>query len=78
MKMMTATSLRNHMKEALESVMHGDQIAISLGKKKQKVALLIPFVLKSETKRSLGILENKAKCTIKPDFKLTEEEFLRL
>ena len=62
----------------VEMAKDGEPIAISFGKRKQKVAAIIPFdQLKPKAKRPLGLMQGRARCIIHDDFSLSDEEFLR-
>ena len=62
--------------EVLDAVKGGEEIAISFGKKKEKIAVLVPyakFIRKSP--RRLGILEDSAAFSMN-GFTVTDEELL--
>jgi antitoxin (DNA-binding transcriptional repressor) of toxin-antitoxin stability system len=61
----------------LRRVKGGEKIVILNGKKKEKVAVLIPYVhLKPKKGRKLGLLKGKSGYAIKGDFQIREEAFL--
>jgi len=62
----------------LKDVEKGEKIAISYGRKKANIAMLVPYELKNEMpKRKLGLLQEKgANMIIMPDFEMTDEELL--
>jgi len=77
MQTMTVGELKAHFSEALEKVRKGEQIAISYGKKHEKVAVLIPYSrYGQQQKRKLGVLKGRASCIIAKDFKITDEDLL--
>ena len=79
MKNLQVAELKTHFSEILEDVKNGEEITISFGRKKEKIAVIIPYSkYKKNKKRKLGILENKAFYKIENNFKITDEEFLKL
>lgn len=61
--------------EVLEKVLKGEHIGVSFGKKRKKIAVLVPFDnFKKNANRKLGILEGKASFKVGKDFKFTDEE----
>ena len=63
--------------EVLNQIRKGEEIAIAFGKKKEKVAVLLPYLKYKRTKkRKLGILKNKASFSFGRSFKITEKELL--
>lgn len=79
MKMRTLTigELKTHFSEVLEQVKQGETVVISYGRKKEKVAALIPYrQLGSAKPRPLGLLEGHAQCHILNNFSLSDEELL--
>ena len=62
--------------EVLDAVKGGEEVAISFGKKKEKIAVLVPYskyIRKSP--RRLGILEDTASFAMS-GFPITDEELL--
>ena len=60
MKTKSVGELKTHFSEVLENVKNGESIAISYGRKKKKVAVIIPYdSYKSSSKRKIGICEKK-------------------
>ncbi len=78
MKTMTVGELKAQFSEVLaQMVKSGEPIAISFGKKKQKIAAIIPYSqLKPQTERELGLMKGRARCVIHDDFALSDEEML--
>jgi prevent-host-death family protein len=71
--------LKTNFSTILERVKKGEKVVISFGKKKEKVAVLIPFKDdKPQKSRKLGLLKGKAKCLFKEDFQISDEELLSL
>jgi antitoxin (DNA-binding transcriptional repressor) of toxin-antitoxin stability system len=76
MKTLNVGVLKSRFSEVLEHIKKGEEIVISFGKKKEKIAVIIPFKDYQKGKRKLGLLQGKAKCSIGTDFEMTEEELL--
>ena len=77
MKTLTIGELKTHFSEVLEYVKQGETVVISYGRKKEKVAALIPYGQLSLAKpRPLGLLEGRAQCRILDDFSISDEELL--
>lgn len=79
MKTIQIGELKTHFSKILNDVKNGDEIIISYGRKKEKIAKIIPFKNNLNTKpRKLGVFKDKVKYKIHNDFEMTEEEFLNL
>jgi hypothetical protein len=76
MKTMTVGEFKSHFSEVLEQVKAGVGFVVTYGRKKDIVGYFLPESQLLKPKRKLGLLEGKAKVTFKPDFKMTEDEFL--
>jgi len=61
--------------EIMEQVRAGEEIIISYGKKKENVAVLIPYAAYKTKRIRLGLLQDKT-LKIHADFKMNEEELL--
>jgi antitoxin (DNA-binding transcriptional repressor) of toxin-antitoxin stability system len=71
--------LKTNFSTILERVKRGEKVVISFGKKKEKVAVIVPFKEdKPQKSRKLGLLKGKAKCLFKEDFQISDEELLLL
>ena len=77
MKTYAVGDFKTHFSEILERVRSGEEIIISYGKKKENVAVLIPYAAYKSKKIRLGLLRHKS-LKIHDDFKMTEEELLSL
>ena len=79
MKTLTVGELKANFSEVLSTVLKtGEAVVISYGKKKERVAALVPIdQVKPASKRVLGTLGAKGSVTFKPNFSLTDEEFLQ-
>jgi len=55
----------------------GEEIAITYGKKLERVAVLLPYSRYGQKQpRKLGPLKGRAGCIIHKDFKITDEDLL--
>ena len=77
MKTFAVGEFKTHFSEIIEQVRAGEEIIISYGKKKENVAVLIPYAAYKTKKIQLGLLRDKT-FKIHDDFKMTEEELLDL
>lgn len=79
MQTMTVGHFKSHFSHVLELIQHGEDIAISYGKKKEKIAVLVPFDrYEGKPQRVLGLLAGKAAFSVGPDFKINDDELLSL
>lgn len=77
MKTMPVGELKSHFSEVIEAIKNGEQIVISYGKKKRKIAVIVPFSqYAKENSVKLGQLKSKAKCEFADDFEMTTEELV--
>lgn len=78
MESITVGELKARFSEVLDRVRKGEEIVISYGKKRERVAVLLPYNhYMPGQNRKLGPLKNKGKCVIHRDFKITDEELLQ-
>ena len=79
MKTLPVAEVKTHFSSLLKEVELGNEIAISYGKKKETIAVIIPYELyKKSKKRQLGTLKGKIEVEFSNDFPMTDEEFIRL
>ena len=79
MQTMTVGHFKAHFSHVLDLVQQGEDVVISYGKKKEKIAVLVPFDrYGGRPPRTLGILAGKASFSIPGDFKLSDDELLSL
>ena len=77
MRILTIGELKTHFSEVLGYVKQGETVVISYGRKKEKVAALIPYrELKPTKPRSLGLLEGRAQCNVLDGFSMNDEELV--
>ncbi|SMP44881.1 type II toxin-antitoxin system Phd/YefM family antitoxin [Desulfonatronum lacustre] len=75
MKSMAVGELKTHFSEVIKAVQQGEEIVISYGKKREHLAVIIPYSkYKKKNRIELGTLRGKASYTIKDDFAMTSEE----
>ncbi|MBW2072862.1 MAG: prevent-host-death protein [Deltaproteobacteria bacterium] len=61
----------------MEKVKKGEQIVISYGKKREKIAMIVPYPPHfDKPERKIGLLKGQASCTIYDDFHMSDEEVL--
>ncbi|MBW1998266.1 MAG: type II toxin-antitoxin system Phd/YefM family antitoxin [Deltaproteobacteria bacterium] len=69
--------LKSRFSEVLERVKRGERIVISYGKKRQRIAVLVPYEDYSfEEERRMGLLKDRGSCVIHRNFKMTDEELI--
>ena len=79
MKTLQVGEFKSHFSEVIENIKNGEEVAISFGKKKEKIAVLVPYSkYMKKVSRKIGLLENKASFTLSSDFKVSDETFLNL
>ncbi len=77
MQTLSIGELKTRFSEVLQKVRSGQKIVISYGKKREKVAVIVPYsVYASKQERSLGLLKDRAGCIIHDDFEMSEKEML--
>jgi prevent-host-death family protein len=77
MEIISVGEFKTRFSEILEQVKKGQEIVISFGKQRKKVAVLIPYSrFKGKPERKLGLLKGRASYRIHDDFKLSDEEIL--
>ncbi len=77
MKTISTGEFKANLSSVLKSIMEGEEYAISFGRKKEKVAVILPYSkYVAKNPRKLGLLSSKGKFKIKTGFKMTEEELI--
>jgi antitoxin (DNA-binding transcriptional repressor) of toxin-antitoxin stability system len=78
MKTMTVGELKAQFSEVLgQMIKSGEPVAISYGKKKEKIAAIVPYSqIRPKTERPLGMMRGRARCVIHDDFALSDSEML--
>ena len=79
MKSIQSTEAKTHFSSLLKDIEAGNEVAITYGKNKQAIAVLIPYEnWKRNQKRQLGTLEGKMSVEFASDFVITDEELINL
>ena len=74
---LTVGELKARFSEVLAQVRNGQEIIISYGRNREKVAVLVPYLqYRGKPERKLGLLRGRGQCVIHKDFKLSDEELL--
>lgn len=77
MKTMAVGDLKAHFSEVLEEVKNGHSVAVSYGKRKTKVAVIVPYDQhEAVATRRLGVMEDRATYSVRGDFTMTDQELL--
>ena len=78
MKTLPVGEFKTHFSEVIDDVRAGEEIIITYGKKKEQVAVVIPYSsYKKRNQIKLGLLKNKS-YKMHDGFEMTEEELLGL
>ena len=77
MKSIAVGAFKAQFSSVIKEVQEGPPIAITYGKKRTKLAVLVPYdqYVKS-AKREIGVLQGKASYSMHDDFTITDEAFL--
>jgi antitoxin (DNA-binding transcriptional repressor) of toxin-antitoxin stability system len=79
MKTLQVAEAKTNFSAVLKDVEAGNEVAISYGKKKETIAVIIPYGTWKKTKtRELGTLKGTAKINFSADFSMTDEELISL
>jgi antitoxin (DNA-binding transcriptional repressor) of toxin-antitoxin stability system len=77
MKVLQSAEAKTHFSSILKDIEAGNEIAITYGRKKQTVAVIIPYDQWKKTKqRQLGTLKNRAKVHFSKNFSMSDEELI--
>jgi antitoxin (DNA-binding transcriptional repressor) of toxin-antitoxin stability system len=77
MKTLSSAEAKTHFSAILKDVGLGNEVAISYGKKRETIAVIIPYkTWKKSKKRQLGTLEETAAVKFSKDFSMTDEELI--
>ena len=78
MKTLPVGEFKTHFSEVINQVKAGEEITITYGRRKENIAVVIPYkTYQTQNRIKLGALSSKS-CVIKDDFSMTPEEFLDL
>ena len=75
---LTIGEFKARFSEVLTAVQAGDSVVVCYGRKKERVAALVPYssLASNSGKRSLGLLKGQASFKLADDFALSDEELL--
>ena len=76
MKTLPVGELKTHFSEVLSDVKAGEEIVITYGKKKENIAVIIPYAeYQKKNSIRLGLLKDK-KMAIHRDFEMSEDDLI--
>lgn len=79
MRILPVGEFKAQFAKVLESVKQGEEFVISYGKKRENIAVIIPYKEYKEKNRiKLGLLAGKGTYKINHDFKMTAEELFEV
>lgn len=77
MKTLSLAEAKTHFSAILKDVGQGNEVAIAYGRKKETIAVIIPYkTWKKSKKRQLGTLEGKVTVKFSKNFSITDEELI--
>ncbi len=76
MRTMSVGQVKAEFSEVLADVQRGQTVAVEYGRKKKKVAMIVPYP-EDKPRRRLGLLREKASFSWEGDGKITEEDMLK-
>jgi prevent-host-death family protein len=77
MKSLPVGEFKAKFSSVIKEVQDGKPVTITYGKKKEKLAVVVPYEkYVKQRRRNLGLLEGKATFKINKDWKMSEEELL--
>ena len=78
MRMLTIGEFKAQFSDLLTAVQAGESVVVCYGRKRERVAVLVPYTEFSAQagKRPLGLLKGSASFSVGDDFKLSDEAFL--
>lgn len=81
MRTLTIGEFKARLSDVLAAVKAGESVVVCYGRKKERVAALVPFAefalrAGKRPRRPLGLLKGRASFAVTDDFKLTDDEFL--
>jgi prevent-host-death family protein len=77
MKTLQLAEAKNNFSSIIRDIQAGEEITIAYGKKKQNVAVIVPYERwKKSKKRELGALKGKAEIKFSKEFSMSDEELI--
>ena len=78
MKTLPVGELKTNFSEILDNIKSGEEVIITYGKKRESIAVIIPYEkYKKKNRIKMGLLKER-KMKINNNFKMTEEELLNV
>jgi prevent-host-death family protein len=78
MKTLPLAEVKTHLSSLLKEVETGSEIAISFGKKRETIAVIVPYKeYKRSKRRRLGTLKGKMRVIFENDFSLTDKDLIK-
>ncbi len=76
MQTVSVSELRRDFSAVLREVESGHPVAIGYGRRRRRVAVIVPYreYVRTRHERLLGLLSGKAVCRIADDFAMSDEE----
>lgn len=76
MKALAVGEFKTHFSKVLDDVRHGEEFVVCYGRKKEKVAVVIPYKKYMKQPVQLGVMEDSVTYRVRDGFKMSDEEFL--
>ena len=77
MRVLQSAEVKTHFSSIIKDVEAGNEVAITYGRKKQTVAVIIPYdQWKKTKKRQFGSLKDKASVHFSKDFSMSDGELI--
>lgn len=74
---MQVGQFKAHFSEVLEQVKDGEEVVISYGRKRENLAVLIPYsAYKKRNRIRLGTLQGSARVSFAKDFEMSDEDLV--
>ena len=78
MKTLPLAEVKTNFSSLLKEVQAGNEIAVSYGKKRETIAVIVPYKeYKRSKKRKLGSLKGKMKVIFEKDFSITDADLIQ-
>jgi len=78
MKTLHSAEAKTHFSSVLKDIEAGNEVAIIRGRKKETIAVVIPYEKWKKQKRQLGTLEGKMSVKFAKDFAMSDKELIDL
>lgn len=76
MKTMTVGEFKAQFSTVLDRIKQGETVVICHGRRREKIAALVPYRQIAVSERPLGLLKDRASCVIHDGFEPDEQTFL--